>query len=99
VHYPLLNCGVFSATADAPHWGAWQRYLGNIIAKHKTYYFASEQIALNAAIIQDRLVTALLPSRCNWMCNRAIPRSINGGTILVEPNPPFVPLGIIHLTA
>jgi len=50
VYYPLLNCGVFAATGDAPQWAKWQEHLGRIIKRHDEFFFFAEQTALNGAI-------------------------------------------------
>jgi hypothetical protein len=99
VYYPLLNCGVFAATGDAPQWAKWQEHLGRIIKRHDEFFFFAEQTALNGAIREGELATALLPAHCNWMCNRAMPGIDPQGNIYVEPEPPYLPLGIIHLAA
>jgi len=55
--------------------------------------------ALNGAIREGNLATALLPAHCNWMCNRAMPGFNPERNIFTEPEPPYLPLGIIHVAA
>lgn len=98
VHYPLINSGIFAARADAPHWSLWSAALGAALKTLREPYFFSEQTALNHAIRANALPTAWLPSRCNWVCGRALPAT-SDGIVLCDPNPPHERLGIIHLTA
>jgi lipopolysaccharide biosynthesis glycosyltransferase len=98
LHYPLLNGGVWGATRGAPHWAEWDKQIANILSRHSDAFFYAEQTALNYAIRHHKLRTAFLPARCNWMCNRAIPCLALDGKTLVEPMPPHVLLGVLHLT-
>jgi hypothetical protein len=96
-HYPMVNSGVFAGRADAPHWILWSDLLGQIMASADEAYFYSEQVALHAVVWGGLAATALLPAWCNWMCYRALPMCSEDGSVLTEPQPPFRPLGIIHL--
>jgi hypothetical protein len=96
--FDLINSGVFAARSDSKLWDAWSSVLGNIVARMGVAYFYAEQNALNA-LIRSRIVpAALLPAHCNWVCNRASPKTSNGGALLCEPEPPYTPLGIVHIT-
>ncbi|HAQ32959.1 MAG: hypothetical protein QF386_02610 [Alphaproteobacteria bacterium] len=94
---PIINVGAFAATADAPHWEVWSEILSTCLAK-KVYFWA-EQTALNVAFYTRGLQASFLPARCNWICHRALPFVSEDGATLLEPAPPFAPLGILHLTA
>ena len=94
---PIINVGAFAATADAPHWEVWSEILSTCLAK--TVYFWAEQTALNVAFYTRGLQASFLPARCNWICHRALPFVSEDGATLLEPAPPFAPLGILHLTA
>ena len=105
-HFPLLNAGVFAASAGAPHWQAWHELLGRVYAEighlaaqegFAVYY--AEQFCLNAAVRSLPEPPALLPAWCNWMCHRALPYCSEDGSVLYEPNPPYRKLGVIHLTS
>jgi len=96
---PIVNGGVFAGRVDAPHWDVWSRTLREIIERIKEPYFYSEQTALNYTIRNGDFETAFLPSTCNWMCNRALPLCSEDGAVLLEPQPPFNRIGIIHMTA
>ncbi|CAO3425358.1 O-linked N-acetylglucosamine transferase family protein [Azospirillum doebereinerae] len=93
--YPLLNCGVFAARRDAPHWALWARLLADSL--RRTVLFVSEQVALNLALRTGGLPFSQLPARCNWICFRATPFSSVDGRLLLEPELPHAPLGILHL--
>ncbi len=93
--HPLLNCGVFAARRDAPHWGAWANLLS--ASFERAVLFVSEQIALNVALRTQNLPVSLLPATCNWICHRALPRCSEDGRLLLEPQLPHAPLGIVHL--
>ncbi|CAO3357934.1 O-linked N-acetylglucosamine transferase family protein [Azospirillum melinis] len=93
--YPLLNCGVFAARRDAPHWALWARLLADSL--RRTVLFVSEQVALNLALRTGGLPFSQLPARCNWICFRATPFGSADGRMLLEPELPHAPLGILHL--
>lgn len=93
--YPLLNCGVFAARRDAPHWDLWGRLLADSL--RRTVLFVSEQVALNVALRTGGLPFSQLPATCNWICFRAPPLCSDDGRVLLEPQLPHAPLGIVHL--
>lgn len=97
--FPLINSGVFAARQDAPHWGKWSTGLGEVLAVRKKHSFLIEQTVLNVVIRTGDVKTIFLSSRYNWMCNRAMPVLAADGVTLLDPQAPFEPLGIIHMTA
>jgi lipopolysaccharide biosynthesis glycosyltransferase len=97
--FPSINSGVFAAMSNAPHWQKWSEILAEIFKRTRKPLFFSEQNALNVVIRAAGLRTAFLPSTYNWVCHRAKPMCTEDGTILLEPNPPFQPLSVVHLTA
>jgi len=94
---PLLNAGAFAGRADAPHWVAWQNRVHAALLPTAADFFL-DQTALNATVYVDGLDTAILPARCNWVCHRALPRVSDDGVVLLDPHPPYQPLGIVHMT-
>jgi len=96
--YPMINTGLFAARADSNAWASWAEVLGNLFKALGEPFFYAEQAMLNALIRKELVKAAYLPARCNWMCNLAAPMCSADGTILIEPQPPFEPLGIIHMT-
>lgn len=97
MQFPMINSGVFAARADAPHWRVWGDLLGQIVAQKNEYYFYAEQAAMHATMWSRELEAALLPAWCNWLCQRALPMCSEDGRVLTEPQPPYRPLGIVHL--
>ena len=93
--YPLFNVGVFAARADAPHWSAWATLLADSFRRHIA--FPSEQTALNVVLRTQDLPFSMLPSHCNWICYRALPFCSEDGGILLDPQLPHQPLGIVHM--
>ena len=96
--FPLINTGLFAARADSAVWEKWSVLLGNLYQSIGEPLFYAEQFALNAIVRSAMVPAALLPARCNWMCNRSAPMTREGGTVLCEPEPPHAPLGIVHIT-
>jgi hypothetical protein len=104
-HRAQLNSGVFAAVPSTPHWQAWHSLLTSIYAdlgRRPSYpdlvLFYAEQAALNAVLRTAREPPALLPAWCNWVCHRAMPLCSTDGKVLLEPNPPYRPLGVIHMS-
>ncbi len=103
---PILNCGVFALSADAPHWDLWATAIRHAIKRRTfparkgwpTLYFKLiEQTALNYVVFADKAPAAFLPATCNWFCAHAAPKYQPASRLLVEPHEPHQPLGIIHL--
>lgn len=94
-YYPLINCGVFAARADAPHWRAWSSTLAESF--RRVVLFISEQTVLNVVLRTSGLPLSLMPATCNWICYRAQPFCTADGRTLLDPQVPHEPLGIVHL--
>jgi len=102
---PILNAGVFALRGDAPHWAAWANAIERALSRktllprkgwpHLPYKLV-EQTALNYVVFGDKLPAAFLPAWCNWMCGLAVPMVDDEKGLLVEPNEPFHPLGVVH---
>ena len=104
--HPTLNAGVFALHRDAPHWQLWAAALRRVMTRRRwtrpsrrwNFYFAlGEQTALNYVIFADGAPVALLPAYCNWFCGKGTPAYDRERRLLVEPEPPYQPLGIVHL--
>jgi hypothetical protein len=87
------NVGVIGLRSDAPHWGLWQRAT---LRAMRIPHARSQQMAMNYVIHIDRAPTALLPASCNWQTWEATPQLDERTGLLVEPQPPHRPIGIIH---
>jgi len=92
---PFVNCGVFALRADAPHWDAWADALRH--AFKRSNWPLVEQAAMNYVIFHERLPTGLLPATCNWVCIDGPPKIDDVTGLYVEPQPPHLPIGILHL--
>lgn len=93
--YPLINCGVFAARVDAPHWNLWSSALSSSFGRK--ILFVSEQTVLNVVLRTSGLPFSQLPSTCNWICFRAPPLCSDDGTLLLTPELPHEAIGIVHL--
>jgi hypothetical protein len=56
-----------------------------------------DQFALNQAIYQDKLDTAILPPSANWICDRGVPMWNDELGCFCEPYAPYRPISAIHL--
>jgi tetratricopeptide (TPR) repeat protein len=95
---PLLNAGVFAGRRDAPHWTAWRRRVEQALVSSKADFFL-DQTALNVIAYVDGLHVACLPARYNWVCHMGMPRTSADGKVLLEPQPPYEKIGILHLAS
>jgi hypothetical protein len=102
---PILNGGVFALPGDAPHWALWAAAHRHAITRWRLlgrsagnfFFQISEQTALNYVAFRHRAPTALLPATANWFCGKGTPMWDAKRGLLVEPHPPYAPLGIVHL--
>jgi hypothetical protein len=105
IRNPILNGGVYALAAEAPHWALWARAHQAAIARRRVfgrnagnfYFQICEQTALNYVAFAERQPLGLLPATANWFCGKGTPMWDAERMILVEPHPPFAPLGIVHL--
>ena len=103
---PILNCGVFALTADAPHWGLWETAIQKALDRRtlrprkgcpNLYFKLIEQTAMNYVVFGDKAPATFLPAWCNWFCALAAPRFDGNRRVLVEPHAPYQPIGVVHL--
>jgi hypothetical protein len=92
---PMVNCGVFALTSDAPHWQVWGRVIERVA--QRTRFFFVEQTALNYAIFAEHMPVDFLPAYCNWMPGDAAPAVDAERSLFVEPYSPHEVIGIMHL--
>ena len=95
IRRPLNNAGVFAMTADSPAWETWAAALADGAQRSANMI---DQIALNAAIHDGRIRDVRLPPTCNWIAHLATPAWHAESGAFVEPDPPYEPIGILHLT-
>lgn len=98
---PMINCGVFAMTADAPHWALWdwlyQRAM-NRLKDPSAGTFMADQLSMNVAVYYHRLPMAVLPASCNWLCHLARPMWDAEAEKFCAPQPPYEPLRIVHFS-
>lgn len=95
IRQPLVNAGVFAIRETSPAWQVWAAVMADV-ARRSTNMI--DQIALNVAIQGHGLREVRLPPTCNWIAHLATPAWHEEKQALVEPNPPFEKLGIVHMT-
>lgn len=93
--HPIAVAGIFALRADAPHWELWERAMRHGLQRQPT--LLREQTALNYVIHHDKAPVGLLPDWCNWICIDAPPAFDTASGMLIEPEPPYRPIGILHL--
>ena len=94
---PMLNNGIFAASADAPHWEAWQTCFREMVARGKRM-IAIDQLALIAMLNQENRPYALLSANNNWVCSLAQPWWDSTRQLYVRPNEPQTVISLMHLT-
>ena len=87
------NVGVIALRTDAPHWRLWQHATAHAM---RIPHARSQQMAMNYVVYIDGAPTAFLPASCNWQTWEATPQFDETTGLLVEPQPPYRPIGIIH---
>ncbi|MGE0724519.1 MAG: hypothetical protein AB7O45_09095 [Alphaproteobacteria bacterium] len=96
---PMVNTGMIALGADAPHWAAWRDAYGGLDRDARAWsdgHLNPSQLALNFAIVRDRLPVAALPAPWNWLCHWE--RPLWDGARLVEPQPPHAAIRVVHLS-
>lgn len=88
------NVGVLALHRDAPHWKRWQAHMQYACARAP--HERSQQWALNYVVWFDKLPTDFLPAYCDWISFEATPKLDEVSGLLVEPYPPYHPIGIMH---
>jgi hypothetical protein len=94
--HPVLNAGVMALEADAPHWDPWAEEFAAALSRFVDFSF--DQFSLNYIIYRLGLPVVPLPAPANWLVNLALPKYEIARDLFVEPNPPFSPIGILHLS-
>ncbi|MEZ5925033.1 MAG: hypothetical protein R3D57_11695 [Hyphomicrobiaceae bacterium] len=95
IRYPLCNAGVFCMRADSPAWDIWAETLAEAAQRSINMI---DQVALNVAIYDRCVREVRLPPTVNWIAHLAGPAWHIEKSALVEPDPPFETIGIVHLT-
>lgn len=98
---PMLNCGVFALSSDAPHWNVWRQIHREALQRNEEVTpvgFMLEQLALNVAVYLRGLEFQLLPVGYNWLCHLATPKWDSSRELFLERSIPNEPISIMHLS-
>ena len=102
----ILNVGAFALRGDAPHWRLWAAAHARALQRPRLFrkpalanqgFFLSEQTALNHVVYAEGAPATFLPAYCNWFCGKGTPLFDEARGLLVEPQAPHQPLGLVHL--
>jgi hypothetical protein len=100
---PTFNSGMLAIRSDSPLWRAWRHYLQIGLLNIKTVVNAQthtvEQIALNIALRANNFIVRPFPCTFNWLVNFGVPAYDEQRGVLIEPNPPYAALKIVHLSS
>jgi hypothetical protein len=88
------NVGVLALNRDAPHWKLWQEATQRAFSKFP--HQRSQQMAMQHVIYNLKAPTSFLPAYCNWQTWESTPMWDATSGMLVEPQPPYRPIGVIH---
>jgi hypothetical protein len=92
--YPILNCGVFALAHSSKFWDLWADSLTSALNRNR--HPVMEQTAINYEMYRHREDISILPAYCNWLLDSASPAIDKESKMLVEPDEPHQPIGIIH---
>lgn len=98
VRYPMVNCGVFGATARSPLWARWADILGQVRRRQEgsPAPFFSDQIPLHYLIYSGALSFYPLRAADNWLVVFSAPRISPEGR-LTAPTFPHEEINVVHL--
>ena len=99
VRFPMINSGVFGATARSPLWDRWRDALQAIRSRleGENARFFSDQIPLHHLIFSEKLTIYPLRAANNWLVNHCAPRiDLTTGRLTV-PSFPQEEINIVHL--
>lgn len=94
---PQVNTGVLAISAGSTVWNLWKKYLE--IGMQNTPNRVVEQLAFNLALYDGNVPVSLLPATYNWIAGMSLPVYSTSRNVLVEPQPPYDRIKILHLTA
>jgi hypothetical protein len=99
---PTLNSGLFAIKSNSPIWRAWRHYLQMGLLNMNGIDDQSrmvEQMALNIAIRAHNFIVRAFPCPFNWLTYLCLPAWDERRSVLVEPNPPYTALKVVHLSS
>ena len=95
-NFPVLNSGVFALRGDSPLWARWHEVMREGLSRKLDFY--AEQFGLNKVVYLEDFPRNILPETSNWLVNRGLPLFDMDSRMFVEPNLPYRPIGIVHLS-
>jgi hypothetical protein len=98
---PVINSGFWAARANLPLWSIWQRYLREGLSRLTIIDGESrvvEQAAFNVTIKSQEIPVRKFPATYNWLACLALPAWHCGRKSLVDPNPPYDLIRILHIS-
>lgn len=101
-YVPVINGGVVATRTDTPHWNLYRKYLQEGLSRISIIDAQTrivEQTALNVAIRLHNLPVRRFPCTYNWLACLALPAWHIDHQSLVDPNPPYGEIKILHLSS
>jgi len=97
--YPMLNGGVFAATASSPLWAKWGGLLAAIRERDaaRPNQFYSDHIPLHYLSVMGEVRATPVSSLNNWQLYTALPTFNLARGLLLSPFPPYYEINILHL--
>lgn len=98
---PVINSGVWAAKVTSPLWPAWKRLLRDGLERLDKIDDETrivEQAAFNVALESENLKVVHFPATYNWMACFAAPGWHIEKQLLVDPNPPYDVIKIVHIS-
>ncbi len=90
-----INAGMFLARRQSTFWEEWRRRYD----ASRFRGFGLDQVSLTLTFREAPLVCAALDASYNWVCQIAPPVFDAGADFFRKPNPPYHPIGAIHMTS
>lgn len=103
---PLLNTGVLCMWSQSPVWDGWRDFYLKAIAaapdlhskQHAKADFMLELLSFNGLVRSRDYPFNVLPATFNWLIHLCYP-ALSATGLLIEPNYPYAPIDIVHLSA
>ncbi len=100
-HVPTVNGGLWAVRTDHSLWQAWRQILQDGLSRVPVIddvTRALDQAALNVAIETGRIPIRRFPATYDWVACLALPAWHVAKAALVDPNPPYDKIKVLHLS-
>jgi hypothetical protein len=100
-YVPTINGGVWAARTDLPLWPAWRAILQEGLGRVPMIDDVTrtlDQAALNVAIETRQIPVRRFPATYDWLACLALPAWHMTKGALVDPNPPYDAIKILHIS-